>query len=100
MPRTTTHPAIYRKVTSIDSVIPPALRALLKPYARMVGARRASDYVRFCVLVTTELLQAVQCGAKIYIVEADSSLEVYPLGSCELGNDLAQARDIFNSFEV
>lgn len=100
MPRSNTVPPGYTRVGSIDAVIPHALRARLKPYARLVGARRASDYVRYCVVVTTELLQAKRRGAKLLIIEQDGELWDYSLGTRELGNDTERAAEIFREFEL
>jgi hypothetical protein len=98
---TRTAPPGYDKLRSIDVVIPPVLQRRLRPYVRATGATRYSDYVRYCVGVTSWLIQLVKSGHSIVVVtSAGEQVHKLQIGTRELGQDATTTSHVLESFDL
>jgi hypothetical protein len=98
-----TRPAVNRsldELRDIRVVVPPALANRLRRYRRHVGIEDARNYIRYCVMITTQLLQLVREGNHIFIVGNDGQI-CYELSfdSVDLGFDVARIKERLDSFE-
>lgn len=100
MPARTTPPG-YDKLRSIEVVMPPVLQRRLRPYIRATGATGYSDYVRYCVGVTSWLIQLVKSGHSIVVVNsAGEELHRLQVGTRELGRDATVTSGVLESFDL
>jgi hypothetical protein len=100
---TKSRPAVNRrlvKISDIHVVVPPALADRLRRYRRQVGIEDVLNYVRYCVMITTQLLMLVRDGSHIFIVSNDGQIRhELLLDSEDLGFDVARIKERLDSFE-
>lgn len=84
----------------IRMVISPSLTDRLRRYCRQVGIEDTRDYVRYCVMITTQLLQLAREDHHICVVGDDGQI-CYEIkfDSSDLGFDVKHIKERLESFE-